>query len=90
MNPFKNFIDNIFSMPENILNLVMDKLDGASNLVAQGINVSDWLSPISLLGPEWTKVVNALFAGATLVFSTWIAKRVYALYLSFKEGVRWW
>jgi hypothetical protein len=89
-NPFTNLIDNIFSLPQSILELVRDKLSGASQLVAQGIDISSWLAPISILGPDWVKVVNSLLAGATLVFTFWIGKRVYALYLQFKEGVRWW
>ncbi len=90
LNPFKNLIDNIFSLPESILNLVIDKLSGASQLAAQGIDVSSWLAPISLLGPSWVKVVNSLLAGATLVFTFWIGKKVYNLYLNFKQGVQWW
>jgi hypothetical protein len=89
-NPFKNLIDNIFALPESILELIKDKLYGASQLVGQGIDISAWLAPVSLLGPSWVRVINSLLAGATLVFTFWIAKRIYALYLQFKEGVRWW
>lgn len=87
---FKNLIDHIFSLPESILETMIDKLQGASSLVAQGINVSDWLAPVGLLGPSWVKVINALLAGASLVFIFWLGKRVYGLYLQFKEGVKWW
>lgn len=89
-NPFKNLIDNIFSLPESIIELVKGKLVGASTLVAQGIDISAWLAPVSLLGPEWVRVINALLAGATLVFTFWIAKKVYSLYLEYKQGVKWW
>jgi len=90
MNPFKNLIDNIFSVPMGLLNLAKSKLDGTSNIVAQGINISDWLAPISILGSSWIKVVNSLLAGATLVLTIWIVKKIYHMYLQFKEGVRWW
>ncbi|WP_157788947.1 hypothetical protein, partial [Rhodococcus rhodochrous] len=77
LNPFKNLIDNIFSLPEAILNLIKGKLTGASNLVAQGIDISSWLSPISILGPKWVQVVNAILSGSSLVFLFWIGKKVY-------------
>lgn len=89
-NPFKNLIDNIFSVPIAILDLVKGKLTGASGLVAQGIDISSWLAPISILGPEWVKVVNAILSGSSLVFLFWIGKKVYNLYLDFKQGVKWW
>lgn len=89
-NPFTNLIDNVFALPESILDLVKDKLYGASQLVAQGIDVSAWLAPIGLLGPDWVRVINSLLAGSGLVLTFWIAKRIYALYLQFKESVRWW
>lgn len=90
VNPFKNLIDNIFSVPEAILNLIKGKLTGASNLVAQGLDVSAWLSPIAILGPDWVRVVNAILSGASLVLVFWIGKKVYNLYLNFKQGVKWW
>lgn len=90
MNPFKNLIDNIFSFPESLLRMASDKLSAAGAVVAQGINISDWLAPISILGPNWIKVVNSLLAGATFVLTIWIAKKIYHIYLQFKEGVRWW
>jgi len=89
-NPFKNLIDNIFSMPFAVLNMIKDKLQGASQLVAQGIDISAWLAPVSLLGPAWVKVINSITAGTTLVLTFWIAKRLYMLYVSFKEGTKWW
>lgn len=90
MNPFKNLIDNIFSLPESILRFAKEKLTAAGSVVAQGLDISAWLSPISILGPSWTKVINSLLAGATLVLTLWVAKKIYHLYLQFKEGVRWW
>lgn len=90
LNPFKNLIDNIFSLPESILRIANDKLSEAGTVVGQGINISNWLAPISILGPEWTKVINSLLAGATFVLTIWIAKKIYHVYLQFKEGVRWW
>lgn len=87
---FQNLIDNIFSLPESILKVVQDKLTSASGLVAQGLNVSDWLAPVGLLGSAWVKVINSLLAGAGIVLTVWIVKKVYVLYLQFKEGVRWW
>jgi hypothetical protein len=87
---FKNLIDHIFSLPESILELMINKMLGASNLVAQGIDVSKWLAPVSLLGPDWVRVINALLGGAGVVLIFWIAKRVYALYTELKTGVKWW
>lgn len=87
---FTNLIDNIFSLPESVLRLVIDKLYGASQLVAQGIDISSWLAPISLLGANWVKVINSLLAGSALVLTFWIGKRLFALYLQVKEAVRWW
>lgn len=90
MNPFKNLIDNIFSVPESILNLAIQKMAAAGTVMAQGINISKWLGPVAWLGPTWVKVVNALLSGATIVLIVWIAKRIYMIYLNAKEGVRWW
>jgi hypothetical protein len=90
MNPFKNLIDNIFSLPLGILNTVNGKLDSISSLTAQGLDVSKWLSPVALLGPSWVKVVNAVLAGSTIVLTIWVVKKVYMIYLQFKEGVKFW
>lgn len=90
MNPFKNLIDNVFSLPLGILNTVNGKLDGMSQIMGQGIDISHWLSFVGLLGPAWVKVVNSILAGSTIVLTIWIVKRVYQVYLQFKEGVKFW
>jgi hypothetical protein len=90
MNPFKNLIDHIFSLPLGILNTINGKLDALSQITGQGLDISRWLSPIGLLGPAWVKVVNSLLAGATIVLTVWLVKRVYNIYLQFKEGVKFW
>jgi len=89
-NPFKNLIDNIFSFPESFLRLIQEKLNGAGTLVAQGININAWLSPVGLLGPTWVTVVKSILLGSSIVLTIWICKRIFALYMEFKQGVKWW
>ncbi len=89
-NPFKNLIDNIFSFPESFLQLIQSKLSSVGTLVAQGINVNAWLAPIGLLGSTWITVVKSILAGASIVLTIWICKRIFAMYMEFKQGVKWW
>lgn len=89
-NPFKNTIDNIFSFPIQLLDQAKTKVKSGSNLAGQGVDVSKWLAPLSVLGKDWIKVVNSIFAGSTIVLGVWIARKLYDIYLQVKEGVRWW
>ncbi|MGG3873223.1 hypothetical protein [Brevibacillus laterosporus] len=88
--PFKNLIDQIFDFPTGLIEQASKRIDEAGTVIGQGIDISSWLAPISMLGPDWTRVVNSILAGATIIFVVWIGKKIFNVYLNAKQGVKWW
>ncbi|WP_232700220.1 hypothetical protein [Brevibacillus daliensis] len=88
--PFKNLIDQIFDFPTGMIDQAAQRISSASSVIGQGIDVSSWLAPISLLGESWVRVVNSLLAGVTFVMIVWISKKLFNVYLNAKNGVKWW
>lgn len=88
--PYKNLIDQIFDFPTGLIEQASQRIDEAGTVIGQGIDISSWLAPISMLGPDWTRVVNSILAGATIIFVVWIGKKIFNVYLNAKQGVKWW
>jgi hypothetical protein len=86
----RNFIDSIFGVPEDLLNFIIQKLNGISGIVGKGIRLSDYFGWFGMLGSEWVAVINSLLASFSVLAILWISQKVYRLYLAFKEGVKWW
>lgn len=84
------FLQLLFRGPEQLLGSVVQWLNQASSVTAAGINLSNYVSWVGLLGPAWVKVINSLLASLTLIGVLFAARAVYRLYLSFKQGIKWW
>lgn len=84
------FIDSFMNPPLQFLQLVVNYLSSVALVAGNGINLSDYISWIGLLGSAWVKVLNSLLASFGLVLVVFVAQRVYRLYISFKEGIKWW
>lgn len=87
---FQRIIDSIFNPIIQILITARDHLDNVAHVAARGLNLDYFLGPVSMLGWQWRTLVGSIIAAAFLILAVFIARRVYGIYLAFKEGVKWW
>lgn len=87
---FQRIIDSFFDPIIEILITARDRLDYISMVAARGLNLDYFLGPVSMLGPEWRALIASVVASAFLIVTILTARKVYGMYLAFKEGVKWW
>lgn len=85
-----SFIDSVMNPPIAFLQMVISYLNNAALVAGAGINLSDYVSWIGLLGPQWVRVLNSILASFALILVIFVSQRVYRLYLAFKGGIQWW
>jgi hypothetical protein len=85
-----DFIDSFMDPPIQFLQTILDYLQRATLVAANGINLSDYVSYIGLLGSGWVQVLNSIIASFGLILVIFVAQKIYALYLAFKDGIEWW
>lgn len=86
----QRIVDTILGPIITILTQARDHLDAVSTVAARGLNLSYFLGPVSMLGPQWRTLIVSIILSATLLLTVFVARRLYAMYLSLKEGVKWW
>lgn len=87
---FQRIIDSVFNPVIQILLSARDHLDAASLVAARGLNLDYYLGPVSMCGWQWRALVASIVASSFLILVVLIARKVYAIYLALKEGVKWW
>lgn len=87
---FQQIIDTIFDPVIRILITARDNLDAATLTASQGLNLDYYLGPISMLGWQWRTLVATIVASAFLILCVLVGRKVYGLYMSIKDGVKWW
>lgn len=87
---FQRIIDSVFDPVIQILIAARDNLDSAALVAARGINLDYYLGPVSALGWQWRTLIVTIVTCAFLLLSVLAARKIYALYLALKEGVKWW
>ena len=87
---FQRIIDSIFNPVIQILVSARDHLDATALTAAKGLNLDYFLGPISMLGPPFRNLIFTIVASAFLILGVLTARKAYALYLSMKDGVKWW
>lgn len=85
-----DFIDSFMQPPIQFLQRIVGYLQNAALVTANGINLSDYVNWIGLLGDSWVRVLNSLLASFTLILILFVSQRIYRLYLAFKDGIEWW
>lgn len=87
---FQRIIDSVFDPAIQILTAARDKLDNIALVAARGLNLDYFLGPISMLGWQWRTLIVSVVASAFLLLTVLVVRKLYALYLALKEGVKWW
>lgn len=87
---FQRIVDSFFNPAIDTLIAARDRLDNISMVAARGLNLDYYLGPVSMLGPEWKALIVSVVASAFLLVTVLMARKVYGIYLSLKEGVKWW
>ena len=89
-NAIVSFINKIFKPPISFLNLAIEKLQGARLVIAQGLNVNQYLSIFGDLPSEWQLVISSLLLSMVLLSTLLIVRVLMRMYYQTKEGVKWW
>ena len=87
---FQRIVDSFTGPMISILTAARDHLNSVSLVAARGLNLDYFLGPIAQLGPAWTAMISSLIAASFLLLSVLTARKLYDIYISFKEGVQWW
>lgn len=87
---FQRIIDSVFDPAIQILTAARDKLDNIALVAARGLNLDYFLGPISMLGWQWRTLIVSVVASAFLLLTVLVVRKLYALYLTLKDGVKWW
>jgi hypothetical protein len=86
----QKFILQIFYPVTNYLNSALQYLDQVQIQPARALKLDYFLGPISVLGPEWRALVGAIIGCLLILFTAFVVRGIYNLYLLFKTGVKWW
>ncbi|WP_134218694.1 hypothetical protein [Pelotomaculum sp. FP] len=87
---FQRIVDTFFNPVIEVLVAARDRLDYISMVAARGLSLDYFLGPVSMLGPEWRALISSVVASAFLLITVLVARKGYGIYLSLKEGVKWW
>lgn len=86
----KSIIDTILGPVITFLNYALNNLNSVSMVADRGLNLDYYLGPIGALGANWVTLVKTLILCLSLLCLVFVSKTVYNIYLSAKEGVKWW
>lgn len=87
----EEIIDSIFGPAVTFLEKVKDYLINTENLIsARKLTLDYFLGPVSMISSEWRILISSVITTLILITTIFVAKKIYALYLNLKEGVKWW
>lgn len=86
----KSFVDKVFAVPISFIDLAIDKMTGNSGIVAQGLDVSSYLSIFGDLPREWQMVLTSIMASMVLFISLFLVIVLMRMYSAIKQKVQWW
>ncbi|MEL7656937.1 MAG: hypothetical protein AAGU75_13645 [Bacillota bacterium] len=87
---FKSIVDSFLGPVQTILQSAINRLDQVSLVAARGLNMDYYLGPIMYMGAGWKALIGSVVASAFLLLVVLVSRKGYGLYLSLKEGVKWW
>jgi len=85
-----SFINSLFQLPDQLLNEAIQFLNHLALVSAAGINLSDYISWLGVLDSAWQGVIESLLGSVALIGILTIVRSVYGIYLSAKQGIKWW
>lgn len=86
----RDFLDQIFSVPKTFLDLAIQKVQNASFITRQGLDVNSYLGIFGDMPMMWQLVLSSLLLMAVTLSSLLILRTAIRLYFAVKEGVKWW
>lgn len=86
----QRIVDSITGPMIETLTRARDYLDMSTEVAARGLNLDYFLGPVSHMGWQWRTLIVSILSSAFLLVCVFTARKIYAAYLSFKEGVKWW
>lgn len=84
------FLQDLLNPALQFLQRARDSLTSIAAPVRRGIDLGAYLGPLKVLGPGFEAALATLIAGAVVLITIALARGGYAMYLRFKEGVKWW
>ncbi|WP_018211188.1 hypothetical protein [Desulfitobacterium hafniense] len=87
---FNALVDSFLGPVQTILQSTISRLDQVSLVAARGLNMDYYHGPIMYMGAGWKALIGSVVASAFLLLIVLVSRKGYGLYLSLKEGVKWW
>ncbi|MGG0753101.1 hypothetical protein [Brevibacillus laterosporus] len=86
----RELIDSIFAPVDRFFDMAINALGRFSIQQNRLIDLDSFFAPFSILGDSWVFLIKTVFATLFSVTAIFVVIQIRNLYLSFKEGVRWW
>lgn len=86
----QTYLQGIIEPALQFLQRAVTALNDLSLTARRGLDLSQYLGPLGVLGPGFRALVVTVVTAAVVVIVTSLALGMYRLYLAFKEGVKWW
>lgn len=90
LGKIKSFLDQIFAPPISFLDLAIERIASANQVVARGLNVRQYLSIFGDLPGIWQTVISSLLISCVVLIALIIFRALMRLYYASKDGVQWW
>ncbi|MGE7191975.1 hypothetical protein [Lysinibacillus fusiformis] len=85
-----SFIDKIFQPPISFLDLAIEKLNAVNLVIAQGLNVGQYLSVFGDMPPVWQTLISSILISSVFIGGLLMFRSVMRMYYAMKSGVKWW
>lgn len=86
----RSWIDSIFNPPLTFLDLAIERLQSVNMVMAQGLNIGQYLSVFGDMPEAWQLVISSLLMSLVVIGSVFMFRSIMRLYYAKKDGVKWW
>lgn len=90
LQTIRSWIDSIFTPPMTFLDLAIERLQSVNLVMAQGLNIGQYLSIFGDMPGSWQLVITSLLASLVVIGSAFMFRSIMRLYYAKKDGVKWW
>lgn len=85
-----SFIDGIFNPIFSFFDLATEQLNNVATITAQGLNIGQYLSVFGDMPTIWQTVISSILGATVLLGTLLLFRSIFRMYLTTKEGVKWW
>lgn len=86
----KGLIDSVFGPVIEFLTTILTFIEELSVPVSRPFDPSNYLAPLTLLGPYWFNFVTTVCMLAFIYVVVFLIVAYNGMYIKFKDNIKWW